>query len=154
MQKGAVLGRELRNTFWGIVKRPSYPFWRKKRKKKNWRWVAFFLKLAFIRYWKTQFPQQNFMYHAHLPWKNYGETLWSRSRIFKFLQNQDTDLEIPKTNSILHSAHWSINPPQRHHPLFLAKLHLKSANCPSPTPPLPPFLGNPPYILNFREPPP
>ena len=36
--------------------------------------------------------------------------------------------------------HWGINPPLKHHPLFLAK---------------PPFLGNPPlYILVFREPPP
>ena len=41
-------------------------------------------------------------------------------------------------------------PPQKHHPFFLDKpLPLKSANCPSP-----PFLGNPPSILVFRDPPP
>ena len=49
------------------------------------------------------------------------------------------------------SVHWSMtSPPQKHQPhLFLAKSPLKSANCPSP-----PFLGNPPYILVSREPPP
>ena len=39
-------------------------------------------------------------------------------------------------------------PHQKHHPLFLAKVPLKSTNCPSP-----PFLGNPPSILVFCEPP-
>ena len=50
-----------------------------------------------------------------------------------------------------HSVHWGINSsPQKHYPLFLAKPPLlKSANRPSP-----PFLGNPPYILVFHEPPP
>ena len=38
-------------------------------------------------------------------------------------------------------------------PLFLAKPLLKSANCPSPPPLPPPFLGNPPYKLAFCEPP-
>ena len=45
-----------------------------------------------------------------------------------------------------HSVHWGINPPQKHHPLILAKIiPLKSANCPSP------FLSNPHSILVFHE---
>ena len=51
--------------------------------------------------------------------------------------------------SVLYSVHWDINPLQKHHPLFLAKSPLKSVKCPNPL-----FLGNPPYILAFREPPP
>ena len=47
-----------------------------------------------------------------------------------------------------HSVHWGINPPQKHYPLFLAKPPLKFANWSSP-----PFLGNPPSILVFHEPP-
>ena len=39
-------------------------------------------------------------------------------------------------------------PPQKHPPPLSCQAPLKSANCPSP-----PFLGNPPYILAFREPP-
>ena len=31
-----------------------------------------------------------------------------------------------------HSVHWGINPPQKHHPLFLANPPPKSVNCPSP----------------------
>ena len=49
-----------------------------------------------------------------------------------------------------HSVHWVSTPPQKHHHLFLAKPPsppLKSENCPSP-----PFLGNTPSILVFREP--
>ena len=47
----------------------------------------------------------------------------------------------------IHSVHQGINPPQKHHPLFLAKppLPLKSANCPSP----PPLLGNTPLYIGF-----
>ena len=49
-----------------------------------------------------------------------------------------------------HSGHWDITPPPSKTPhLFLAKPPLKSKNCPSPT-----FLGNPPYILFFQDPPP
>ena len=45
--------------------------------------------------------------------------------------------------------HWGINPPQKHHPLFLAKppLNLQTVQVPS-------FLGNPPAILVFHETPP
>ena len=35
-------------------------------------------------------------------------------------------------------------PPQKHHPLFLAKSPLKSANCPSPS-----FLGNSCLYIGF-----
>ena len=44
----------------------------------------------------------------------------------------------------MHSEHWSINPPQKHHSLFFAKSPLKSANCWSP-----PFLGNSPLYIGF-----
>ena len=43
----------------------------------------------------------------------------------------------------LRSVHWCINPS-----LFLVKPPLKLANCPSP-----PFLGNPPLYIGFRDPP-
>ena len=43
---------------------------------------------------------------------------------------------------------WGINAPFKNTtPSFLQSAPLKSANCPSP-----PFLGNPPTILVFREP--
>ena len=50
---------------------------------------------------------------------------------------------------VSYSVQWGINPTSKTPPiLFLAKpLPPKSANCPSP------FLGNPPYILVFRDPP-
>ena len=44
-----------------------------------------------------------------------------------------------------HSVHWGINPPQKYHPLFLAKPPLKSANCPSP----PFFRQSPPFYIGF-----
>ena len=52
----------------------------------------------------------------------------------------------------IHSLHWGIKLPRLKNspPLFLANPPLlKSANCLSP-----PFLGNHPSILVFREPPP
>ena len=43
----------------------------------------------------------------------------------------------------IHSVHWGISPPQKHHPLFHAKSPLfKFANCPSP----PLFRQSPLYI--------
>ena len=48
-----------------------------------------------------------------------------------------------------HSVHWGINPPQKHHPLFLAKPPLNQQTVQAP----PPLLGNPPYILAFHDPP-
>ena len=49
----------------------------------------------------------------------------------------------------MHSVHWGVNPLKNTTHLFLVKPLLKLANCPSP-----PFLGNPPSILVFHEPPP
>ena len=54
-----------------------------------------------------------------------------------------------------HNVHWGINPlPQKHHPPL-------SCQAPTPPPPLksangrsPPFLGNPPLYIGFRETPP
>ena len=47
-----------------------------------------------------------------------------------------------------HSVHRGINPPQKHHPLFLAKPSLQFANCPSPS-----FWTIPLSILCFCGPP-
>ena len=47
-----------------------------------------------------------------------------------------------------HSVQRGINPPQKHHPLFLAKPSLKFANCPSLS-----FWTIPLSILFFYEPP-
>ena len=44
----------------------------------------------------------------------------------------------------LHSMHWGIIPPQKHHPPLYCQAPLKLTNCPSA-----PFLGNHPLYIGF-----
>ena len=46
------------------------------------------------------------------------------------------------------SVHLGVNPPQKHHPLFLPSPLLNPKTVEAPR-----FLDNPPYVLVFREPP-
>ena len=63
--------------------------------------------------------------------------------------NERTSIIMKHSFSFKHSVHWGINAPSKTPPSpFLPSPPLKSANCQSP-----PFLGNPPHILVFREPP-